>query len=437
MAHIATGAITVYYLCFILYYKKVFPPAKKAALRVILAIITMVAGYILLVAFKKQHLSIPVIFIPMVWGLWFSTGMRWWQAVHGAALCVLTAHCFRAIITGICALFLLGSFNEFFLDSQSYYLVTVFIPPLGILFFYILHKTILPGEKIKKMLLDGRYVKFVAVYELLATTLLIVMSYGRALSPHVTWYIEITLAASVLSLIMLVYTLHHALPMTEFVEHQLRIKLLEQQYDRQLQHYQSYQRFTESFRMFKHDYKALMVSLKTLIGDNKKEDAVALIDSIHDTMQKEVKVHKRYSDNLIADAILQDVANICEEEQIAFSSVSYIPETIPLSRLDIIRVLSNITSNALEACRKLPLSERYLKIISNTSAGWLVITAQNSFDGTIRFRDGEYLTTKENGDFHGFGICIIREIIEKSGGFIKVIADTEKKIFTIKIHIPN
>lgn len=436
MIHIAMGIITLYYLCFILYYKKLFPTKKKTVLQIVLTIITVIASYILLVAFDMQALSIPVIFIPMVWGLRFSTGMRWWQSVYGAALCVLTAHCFRAIVTGICALFLLGSFDEFFLDSQSYYIVTVFILPLAGIFFYILRRTFLPNEKLKKMLLNSRHLKYVAIYEVLASLLLIIMSYGRYLSPHVTWYIEITLAASALSLIMLVYTLYYTVQMTEFVEHQLRIRLLEEQYDRQLRHYQSYQKFTESFRAFKHDYKALIISLKTLILENKKEEAASIIDSIHDTMQKEVKVHKQYSDNLIADAILQDVANMCEENQIAFSAVSYIPETIPLSSLDIIRVLSNITSNALEACRKLPPSQRFLKITSNVSPGWIAITAQNSFDGIVRLQNGEYLTTKEDRDFHGYGMRIVREIIEKVGGFIAVTADTEKKIFTIKLHIP-
>lgn len=92
--------------------------------------------------------------------------------------------------------------------------------------------------------------------------------------------------------------------MSELLEYELHTKRLQEQLDRQVSHYKSYKKFTESYRIFKHDYKDMMSTVKTLIKNKENEKAVNLLDEIHDTMQKNVQMHKTYSDNVLLDAIL-------------------------------------------------------------------------------------------------------------------------------------
>ncbi|WP_313187106.1 ATP-binding protein [Lacrimispora sp.] len=162
-----------------------------------------------------------------------------------------------------------------------------------------------------------------------------------------------------------------------------------------------------------------------------------MLDDIHDTMQQSVRVHNNYSDNMLLDAILQDVADVCEEKNIRFLAHAHLPESVPMADLDIIRVFTNITNNAIEACNKISDSERFIEVTSNSTQNWTIIEISNSFNGDLLIVGEDLKTTKEDKDFHGLGLQIIRETIEEMGGLVFTEPDSEKRIFKIKVCIPK
>jgi sensor histidine kinase regulating citrate/malate metabolism len=260
---------------------------------------------------------------------------------------------------------------------------------------------------------------------------------GRFWEPRQLWYAILYLFSGVMTKVVVLFILQHAIRVSVLIEYEIHTHYLQEQLERQVQHYTSYQKYTESFRKFKHDYKDMMVSVKSLIRSGKSEEALQLIDEIHDTMQSTVLLHKTYSNHSIIDAILQDIANMCAEKQIAFSARVPFPPNDSLSKLDKIRIFTNITHNAVEACEKLPVGERYIEIVSNYNKNWLYVQVANSYDGKSLYKSDALITTKNDKFFHGFGLKIVTDIVEEAmGGLLLIETDQQKKEFRIRLNIP-
>ncbi len=431
----AMAMVLLYYLVFIIYYQSLFPVKGLRIPQILLTLILVVASYVCLNTLDLLFLNFPAVMAIMIVGLRFSVGMKWRQAVYGGCTCTITAYCFRGICAVISAFFYRGC--DFLYNANAYYIVTLFALPASLLFLGVLRRAILPDDKLKQFLNNDSQLKLIIVYELAAVINLVVINAGRYLSPNVDWYMGIALGACTLTLFMLIYAIHQSIRSTELLEYQWRAKELEDQYDRQLQHYKSYQKYTQSFRAFRHDYKFMMSSLESLIRAYDNEKALQLLNEIYDDMQKKVKIHKKYSDNVTLDAILHDLANICEEKEIRFSFHVFVPRNTGLTLLDAIRIFSNIANNAVEACEKLPVPERFIEIDSVSEQQWVTLEVINSYDGQTIVQNGKFITTKSDKYSHGFGLDIVREIAENMGGFVIYDANTETKTFLTRVHIPR
>lgn len=446
MIYIVIPVVLLYYYSFLFYYRRLFPVQGRKLIQILLVLSIITASYIYLNPADIRWLRLPVIMVTMTVGIRFSTGMDWLQAAYGGSCSVLSAYCFRGLFATITA-FIFRNYD--YSNIESYYAGTVLILPIALVFFVILYKTILPDDKLKLFLHNRNQLKYVVVYEITAAANLTVMNSGRdlfpydilfsnnSLSSYGIWYFKVALGAYVLTLGILIYAIYQSIQSTELLEYQWRSEMLEEQYERQIRHYKSYQKYTESFRAFKHDYKFMMASLKSLIRANKNEKALELIDEMFDEMQKKVLIHKKYSDNIVLDAMLQDLANICGENEIRFTSNVFVPRNTELSSLDAIRIFSNFANNAVEACQKCPVSERFIDVASANEQQWVTLQAINSYNGKSHIEDGKFITTKEEKHSHGLGLAIVEQIAENLGGFVLYEPDPEKGIFLVRIHIPR
>ncbi|WP_312637311.1 ATP-binding protein [Oscillibacter sp.] len=426
--------VLLYYLVFIIYYQSLFHVQGRRVPQIVVTLGLVVASYVCLNTWDWLLLNFPVVMAIMVVGFHFTTGMNWGQAAYGGGTCTITAYCFRGIFTVISSFIYRGC--NFLYDAGAYYIITILALPASLLFFGALRRTIIPDDKLKKFLDNDSQLKLVVAYQMAAMINLVVINSGRYLSPSSDWYMEIALGACTLTLFMLIFAIHQSIRSTELLEYQWRTKALEDQYNLQLQHYKSYQKHTESFRTFRHDYKFMMGTLKSFIKANQNDRAIKLLDEIYDEMQKKVQIHKRYSDNITLDAILQDFSNVCEEKKIRFTCCVFAPRSTALTLLNAIRIFSNVTSNAVEACEKVPISQRFIKITSTHDQRWVMLEVTNSYDGQVIIQNGTLKTTKPDKLGHGLGLGIVQEIAEDMGGFIICDTDIENKTFLTRVHIP-
>lgn len=105
--------------------------------------------------------------------------------------------------------------------------------------------------------------------------------------------------------------------------------------------------------------------------------------------------------------------------------ILFVYQLVALSELslepqDLVSLLSNLLSNAIEACEKID-GNRYIKIKLVPEDGQLVLSLHNSYNGVVRYIDGELVTTKtEHPTIHGLGMKNVRQVIEKYNGYCAI-----------------
>lgn len=187
-----------------------------------------------------------------------------------------------------------------------------------------------------------------------------------------------------------------------------------EQLKRQIQYYQSYKDYTESLRNFRYDYKQKMTTVTHLMAENRMEEARKLILSINDDMSSKIDVHQEYSNDVLMDALLQDVANRCKDEQITFKAKLYIPKGVNLDEKGFCHVFTILCETGIE--NNLEINDnRKLNISTMLKGSWLNIT--------MVYPKGEERS-----------LAIIGQEIQNSGGFLNV--EIEDEMQNIFIHLP-
>lgn len=93
-----------------------------------------------------------------------------------------------------------------------------------------------------------------------------------------------------------------------------------------------------------------------------------------------------------------------------------VPQKLTVSDIDLCVLIGNLIDNAVEACEKLPVKERFLRLYIGVFRKQLYISVTNATNELVRKLDDEYITTKRGN--HGHGLKRINNTVEKYGGFI-------------------
>lgn len=363
--------------------------------------------------------------------------VNWLQTTYAGSLYIFSLYSSRGIVCSLYSIFLKQSIIQVLSNPVYYMWIFVLSIFLSLLIFQITRKVTVPDSKARPALYNMGQLQFVVVYIIFQLLFLMLVNDGRSYETVQLWFTYLYLGSCVIGKLYLEFAFHHTARVSELIEYELNTNKMKEQLSRQLRHYQSYSRFTESFKLFRHDYEKLMGSVKFLLNQKEYEKAAKMLDDIHVTMKKEVLVHKTYSDHILLDAILQDAANSCEDLEIQFTACACLPSDISASDMDVVCIFSNIVDNAIEACSQLKEEKRFIEITSRGTREWAIIEIVNSFDGTLIESAGELKTRKDNKISHGFGLQIIRRTTESLGGLLYLEPEAEKRIFKIKVCIPR
>ena len=198
----------------------------------------------------------------------------------------------------------------------------------------------------------------------------------------------------------------------------------------------------EEIRRFKHDYKNKIFGLKTLLEAGEYSRAKEYLNTMEDefvSVSSQSKITS-FSDNIIVDAVLQNLASNCQNNGIEFYFSATVTDSLKaFSDNDICNLFCNLANNAFEATNKYTGTPKSISVLTGIREKWLVITIENTFDGKLNVEeDGTILTSKTDKDNHGFGIKSIKEILQKVPGSVyKTEPIYEENIFKTLIFIPR
>ena len=100
--------------------------------------------------------------------------------------------------------------------------------------------------------------------------------------------------------------------------------------------------------------------------------------------------------------------------------------------MDLTAIFANLWDNAIEACQKIKVEDRFIRILIGRVNDFYVIYFENSFNGYVKKRFDNIISTKES--HKGVGLSIIKASAEKYSGTFNVLNDDT--VFKVEILLP-
>ena len=192
-------------------------------------------------------------------------------------------------------------------------------------------------------------------------------------------------------------------------------------------YYKSKLRDEEKLKATYHDFKNHL-----LILENSAMDDDVIQRSIEELKYK-IADYENYYDtgNEFLDIIMKEKMRVAKEEEIDMNLQINFEDGKFFSPIDISSIFGNLLDNAIEACKKVERTDRFISVKVSTQKNCLNIIVKNSVEGEVNVNH----TSKEDKYMHGFGISNIKKVVEKFNGVTSIDCNSEVFVFSIVIPI--
>lgn len=231
---------------------------------------------------------------------------------------------------------------------------------------------------------------------------------------YIGWFSEISGGAMVFSMGAI---------MASEVSSQFRRKLnleyevdfISRQLDFQRKQYESITQDTQAVKSMRHDLRHHLVALGQLANAADSSGIKQYIESLSSNLS--ATQYKDYCKNRTVNAIVAHYLALAESEGITTEAKLNIPESIGIvSSMDLCIILGNFLENAIEACRKVENSYKFIRVASRIEEDTISIVVTNSFDGQWSETSGSYLSRKKSWKEKGIGLSSANAICKKYRG---------------------
>lgn len=198
--------------------------------------------------------------------------------------------------------------------------------------------------------------------------------------------------------------------------------------------YQQYQLSKDSIDLINRKYHDLKHQIMVL----RAEPDAAQRDAFLDQMEAEIRTYEAQNKtgNQVLDTVLTSKSLYCAQHGISLTCVADGTLLDFVEVMDLSAVFGNALDNAIECEEQIADPEKRLIHVSvSAQRDFVLIRFENYCEGSLNFSEGLPVTTKEDRDFHGYGLKSIRYVVKKYGG--TVTARKEKQWFVLQILLPR
>ena len=208
-------------------------------------------------------------------------------------------------------------------------------------------------------------------------------------------------------------------------------KQTQQQTQESLAHqFQEIKQVYLNMRGWRHDYHNHLQVIKAKLAMEDEEGLRAFLDSLEQELDRVDSFVK--SGNLMVDAILNSKLTLADTQKIQVTCKALLPKQLSIDDVDMCVILGNLLDNALEACTKLEVKDRFLRIYLAVRKCQLYMSVQNSAKQELGFEERHYITTKRGN--HGLGMKRVQAVVDKYEGFLRLA--NEPGIFAAEVTLP-
>ena len=134
-------------------------------------------------------------------------------------------------------------------------------------------------------------------------------------------------------------------------------------------------------------------------------------------------------------AVLTVKKSVMERCHIRLKTEIDIAAPLPYDKTDLCALYANALDNAIEACMKLPETQREISLKSKVGKGLFCLEIRNPYPDTGKECNGPIIpTSKPDKSNHGLGLRSMREIVKRYHGNMEI--KTESRAFDLFLCLP-
>ncbi len=165
--------------------------------------------------------------------------------------------------------------------------------------------------------------------------------------------------------------------------------------------------------------------------ENKKDTAVS--DYVKGLLEVENKVDDILGiPNKLMSALINYNRGRLDNGGIDFDCYVDLPTELRVSDVDMTIIMGNLLDNAIEACLGVD-DKRYIDLDIDYGYGRINIVMKNSFNGKDKIVDNHVQTSKEDKEFHGYGLRNIKKTVEKYNGSFTISGNNNEFVAKIML----
>ena len=209
----------------------------------------------------------------------------------------------------------------------------------------------------------------------------------------------------------------------------LQNELLAAQLENTKRHIEQVEDLYQNIRSIKHDMTNHIITLERLYAGNQAEEAKTYGEELREALSE--AAGRIGSGNPVTDVILQEAQNEAEKRHIHFETDFHYPTDSNVNAFDLSVILNNALQNALDYTDR--NDHAFVSVLSYHRNNAYMIEIGNRFSGWLQWdkESGLPLTSKENGDGHGYGLSNIRMVARKYSG--DIVIDLKDNEFRLSI----
>ena len=197
--------------------------------------------------------------------------------------------------------------------------------------------------------------------------------------------------------------------------------------------YVQYKQSRESIDLINYKYHDLKHQIAVLRSETDPEKRNEFLNHMEDEIKQYEAQNK--TGNKVLDTVLTSKSLYCAKHGITFTCVADGTLLDFMDIMDICSIFGNALDNAIECELKIADKEkRLIHVTVSQQKNFLILRFENYYEGSLKVKEGRFLTTKKEKEFHGYGIKSIRYTVNKYDGAVSI--DTKENWFDLKILIP-
>lgn len=242
--------------------------------------------------------------------------------------------------------------------------------------------------------------------------------------------LEITAMIGITTLLTVSVIILHILERIIAVKKEMQEQLTNQQVLYYTKQYQEIAHSQEETRRQRHELKNSYLALEAMAKQKDLEGIQTFITKALHRLDDGTMIAR--TGNFTVDAVINYKLDIAKSLGIQLDCNLNIPTKLLVNDVILCGILGNALDNAIDACRYLSRTNRYIKVNMNIEKKNLFLQVTNAFDGIVKTdKDGNLVTRKGEVTQHGFGYQTMKQLIQDNNGTMDQVWDERE--FTLRI----